>query len=83
MTEITQVAATIVEQATLTAATHTITLQRELRQCGKDCSKCPHGPYWYAYWKEGGRTRSAYIGKEMDAAKAREAVARVRRGGMS
>jgi hypothetical protein len=23
-----------------------------------------HGPYWYAYWKENGRTRSRYIGKE-------------------
>ena len=24
-----------------------------------------HGPYWYAYWKEDGRTRSQYIGKEL------------------
>jgi len=22
-----------------------------------------HGPYWYAYWNEDGKTRSEYIGK--------------------
>jgi DnaJ-class molecular chaperone len=22
-----------------------------------------HGPYWYAFWKEGGKTRSKYVGK--------------------
>lgn len=33
-------------------------------RCGKpNCSKCPHGPYWYAYWKDGERRRSAYLGK--------------------
>ena len=31
-------------------------------RCGKDCSACPHGPYWYAFWKEDGRSRSQYIG---------------------
>ena len=36
-------------------------------RCGKDCTACPHGPYWYASWKEGGRTRSAYIGRELPA----------------
>ena len=34
--------------------------------CGKPgCSKCPHGPYWYAYWREGGRVRSKYIGRQL------------------
>lgn len=34
--------------------------------CGKPgCSKCPHGPYWYAYWREGGRVRSKYIGRKL------------------
>lgn len=61
----------------MTAATHRITLQRELRSCGPGCNRCPHGPYWYAYWSQDGRTRSAYIGKEMDHAKARAAVAAV------
>ena len=37
--------------------------------CGKPgCTKCPHGPYWYAYWREGGRVRSRYIGKRLPAA---------------
>lgn len=30
------------------------------------CGRCPkwHGPYWYAYWFTGGKTRSAYIGSD-------------------
>ena len=36
--------------------------------CGKPgCSRCPHGPYWYAYWREGGRVRSRYIGRKLTA----------------
>ncbi|HEX2052338.1 MAG TPA: hypothetical protein VHJ78_01250 [Actinomycetota bacterium] len=36
--------------------------------CGKPgCSKCPHGPYWYAYWREGNRVRSRYIGRKLTA----------------
>lgn len=35
-------------------------------RCGKPgCTKCPHGPYWYAYWREGGRVRSRYIGRRL------------------
>jgi hypothetical protein len=36
-------------------------------RCGKGCDACPHGPYWYAYWKEGGRSRSQYIGRTLPA----------------
>lgn len=33
-------------------------------RCGKEaCTACPHGPYWYAYWREDGRQRSRYLGK--------------------
>ena len=37
--------------------------------CGKPgCRTCTagpgHGPYWYAYWREGTKIRSAYIGKQ-------------------
>ena len=40
--------------------------QREVK-CGKPgCTSCPHGPYWYAYWTEGGRRRSRYIGRLLD-----------------
>ncbi len=36
-------------------------------RCGKaTCTRCPHGPYWYAYWWEDGRRRSRYVGKLED-----------------
>ena len=45
------------------------TYRRELVRCGKKGCKCAdgqlHGPYWYAYWTEGSRTRSQYIGKKL------------------
>ena len=45
-----------------------ITFRYETVRCGKEnCSRCPHGPYWYAYWKENGRTRSRYIGRLLPA----------------
>ncbi|RIK09433.1 MAG: hypothetical protein DCC49_06175 [Acidobacteria bacterium] len=35
-------------------------------RCSKpSCTRCPHGPYWYAYWREGGRARSRYLGKRL------------------
>ena len=45
-----------------------ITYQLQYRKCGKPtCRTCHegqgHGPYWYAYWREGSRLRSGYIGK--------------------
>ena len=45
-----------------------ITYQLQYRKCGKpSCGTCKrgpgHGPYWYAYWREGARLRSGYIGK--------------------
>lgn len=44
------------------------TFRREYVRCGRaGCRSCPHGPYWYAYWREGGRTRKRYIGKELPA----------------
>ncbi len=40
--------------------------RRQSVNCGKEsCSRCPHGPYWYAFWKEGGRTRKRYIGRHL------------------
>lgn len=43
-----------------------VTYRQEHVRCGRDnCGRCPHGPYWYAYWREGGRLRSRYIGKEL------------------
>jgi hypothetical protein len=38
-------------------------------RCGKERCKCAagefHGPYWYAYWFEQGKTRSQYVGKKL------------------
>ena len=39
-----------------------VTYRSQFVRCGKDCTACPHGPYWYAFWKEDGRSRSQYIG---------------------
>ncbi len=44
-----------------------ITYRQQYTRCGKQrCRRCRdsegHGPYWYAYWSEKGRTVSKYIG---------------------
>lgn len=58
----------VIEQRRMRKAT----LQLELVKCGKPrcrvCKVAPaHGPYWYAYWKHEGRTRTKYIGKKLPA----------------
>ena len=45
-----------------------ITYQLQYSKCGKPtCRTCRegqgHGPYWYAYWHDGSRLKSGYIGK--------------------
>src|SRR2546421_6880646 len=47
-----------------------ITYRQQFTRCGKQrCRKCRegegHGPYWYAYWSEKGRTVSKYVGIEL------------------
>ena len=43
-----------------------VTYRQEHVRCGKEaCGTCPHGPYWYGYWKEDGRTRKQYIGRTL------------------
>src|SRR5258708_11930086 len=44
-----------------------VTDRQQHTRCGKErCSKCKegagHGPYWYEYWSESGRTISKYVG---------------------
>lgn len=45
------------------------TYQQEMVRCGKKGCKCSrgelHGPYWYAYWSESGKTKSEYLGKHL------------------
>jgi DNA-binding SARP family transcriptional activator len=54
--------------ATLPGGVH-ITYTQQFRRCGKPtCAPCAsgargHGPYWYAQWREAGRSRSCYLGK--------------------
>jgi hypothetical protein len=44
----------------------TVTMREEHVRCGRDtCTTCPHGPYWYAYYRENGRTRKRYIGRHL------------------
>ena len=43
-----------------------VTYRLEPVRCGKrGCTRCPHGPYWYAYWREEGKLKSRYIGKTL------------------
>ena len=43
-----------------------VTYRLETVRCGKtNCKSCPHGPYWYAYFREGNRLKSRYIGREL------------------
>ncbi len=58
-----------------------ITYQLQYRKCGKPtCSTCKsgigHGPYWYAYWRDGAKLRSGYIGKIQPPAVSAAEVAR-------
>lgn len=45
--------------------------QLERVRCGKVGCKCAgengqlHGPYWYAYWRDDGRLKSRYVGKQL------------------
>lgn len=48
----------------------TLTYRQEWTRCNNErCKKCKeslgHGPYWYAYWREGTRVRKKYVGKEL------------------
>ena len=48
-----------------------VSYSQQFRRCNKPgCPTCGlgspgHGPYWYAFWREGGRRRSRYIGKQL------------------
>jgi hypothetical protein len=42
------------------------TIRQEYDRCSNpDCQQL-HGPYLYAYWKDGKRLRKKYIGKTLD-----------------
>ena len=40
-------------------------VREEFIKCGKiSCSSCPHGPYYYAYWKNNGKLKKKYVGTD-------------------
>ena len=48
-------------------ASDDVKIRSQKVKCGKsNCTRCPHGPYWYAYWWEDGKRRSKYLGKLED-----------------
>ena len=57
------------------------TLRLELVRCGKPKCSTWHGPYWYAYWKDGARTGKAYVGKVLPESIAGVRLERARRRG--
>jgi hypothetical protein len=43
------------------------TYRSEWVKCGNPrCRSCPHGPYWYAYKRDGKKIRKRYVGKVRD-----------------
>ena len=39
------------------------TYRCEYVRCNKaDCGTCPHGPYWYGYYRDGKRVKKRYFG---------------------
>lgn len=43
------------------------TIREEHIKCGKPyCLYCPHGPYYYAYWREKGKLKKKYIGTKYE-----------------
>jgi hypothetical protein len=48
----------------------TASYRQEYVRCGKrSCPPCRtgpgHGPYWYAYWRQGGQVHKRYLGKQL------------------
>jgi hypothetical protein len=45
-----------------------VSFRQQSVRCGKPtCTRCPHGPYWYACWREGDKVRTRYIGRALPA----------------
>jgi hypothetical protein len=43
------------------------TIRLQEIKCGKPlCPRCPHGPFYYAYWKENRKLKKKYIGTKYD-----------------
>ena len=54
------------DSAEVRAGDPQVTYRLETVKCGKpNCRTCPHGPYWYAYYRDGKKLKSRYIGPEL------------------
>ncbi|MGA8085081.1 MAG: hypothetical protein WB988_24770 [Candidatus Nitrosopolaris sp.] len=42
------------------------TIRQQYVKCGNPQCQRKHGPYLYAYWKEGNKTKSRYVGKKLE-----------------
>lgn len=43
----------------------TYTIKERYVECRKKCIKCPHGPYYYLYYRIGIKQNSRYLGKPL------------------
>jgi hypothetical protein len=48
------------------------TIRREYVQCGNPDCQNQHGPYLYAYWKQGKKLNKKYLGKNFEAFRLRQ-----------
>lgn len=58
------------DQQAATEHVPSVSYQLQFRKCGNKNCQCrrkniEHGPYWYAFWREGDKNKSQYIGKDM------------------
>ena len=54
------------DEAAEVVETDSVTYRLESVRCGKEgCRSCPHGPYWYAYYRDGEKLKSRYIGRDL------------------
>jgi hypothetical protein len=42
------------------------TIRQQYVKCSNSQCQKKHGPYLYAYWKEGNKTKSRYVGKKLE-----------------
>ena len=60
--------ANVVKTRSEQRGTRRVTYQLEAVRCGKAaCMSCPHGPYWFAYWRHAGKRRKRYLGASFQA----------------
>jgi hypothetical protein len=42
------------------------TIRQEYVKCGNPDCQNPHGPYFYAYWKQDKKLKKRYVGKDLE-----------------